>query len=165
MVNGKTILVAVAIALVAGVAAWWWWAGDERAIRKQLAVIEEAASKVENEPPVEGLVKATQLAALFGDPCRLTVEAARHEGTYTRKQIQERIVLVRASFAQVAVTLHDTVIERIENKTAAVRGTIRLRGKATGDSIADAQEFKAEMAKIDGKWLFTAVTVIEVLER
>ena len=163
--NNKTIIVAVVIALVAGLATWFWWSGDERAIRKQLALIEEAGSKVENEPPMEALVKATQMAALFNDPCRLTVEMAHHEGSYARKQIQDRILLVRSLFIQVAVTLHDTAIGRIENKTTTVRGTIRLRGKATGEPIADIQEFKAEMAKIDGKWLFTSVTIVEVLER
>ena len=165
MVNSKTILIAVVIALVAGASAWFWWSGDERAIRKQLALITEAGSRAENEPPMEGLVKATQMAALFSDPCQLTVEMAHHEGSYARKQIQERILLVRSWFVQVEVTLHDIAIGRIENKTTTVRGTIRLRGKATGDLVADVQEFKAEMAKIDGKWLFTSVTLVEVLER
>ena len=163
--NSKTILVTVAIALIAGVAAWFWWSGDERAIRKQLALIEEAGSKVENEPPMEGLVKATQMAALFSDPCRLKVEAAQHEGSYARKQIQDQIFMVRSWFVQVEVRLHDIAIGRIENKTTTVRGTIRLRGKVTGDLVADAQDFKAEMSKVDGKWLFTAVTLVEVLER
>ncbi|MCL1980824.1 MAG: nuclear transport factor 2 family protein [Proteobacteria bacterium] len=165
MVNGKTIIGAVIIALVAGLAAWFWWSGDERAIRKQLARIEAVGSKTETEPPVEGLVKATQLAALFSDPCRFTVQEGRHEGSYGRKRTQEHILMIRSWFAQVAVTLHDIIIERIENKTAAVRGTIRLQGKDTGGALAEAQEFTAEMAKIEGKWLFTSVTFIEVLER
>jgi hypothetical protein len=31
--------------------------------------------------------------------------------------------------------------------------------------MADVQELKAEMGKRDGRWLFTAVTIVEVLER
>jgi hypothetical protein len=46
-----------------------------------------------------------------------------------------------------------------------VGGTIRLRGQGRGEAIADVQELRAEMGKIDGQWLFTAVELIEVLER
>lgn len=162
--NGKTIIIAV-IALVSCLAVWFWWSGDGRAIRKQLVMIEETGSKAENEPPVEGLVKASQLAALFGDPCQVVVEVTQHEGAYARKQIQDHILLMRSSFVQVAVTMHDIVIERIKNKTTAVRGTIRLRGKAMGEPLADVYGFKAGMAKIDGRWLFTSLTIIEVVER
>ena|GEM_PF-720789 len=167
MVKGKVMMsVAVVIALIAGVIAYrLWWPSDEHAIRKQLALIEKAGSKKEGEQSMEGLVRATQLAALFGEPCRFVMEPVQHDGTYPRKLIQERILLVRSTFANVEVSLHDIAIERIENKTATVRGTLRLRGKSIGDQVADAQEFQTEMAKIDGQWLFTSVTLVEVLQQ
>ena len=161
--NKKAVCVAVAAALVAGVVTYLWWQGDERLIRKQLALIEEAGSKSEAEQPMEGLVKATRLAALFSDPSRLTVEAVQHDGSYPRKQIQERILLARSLFARVDVSLHDLTIELAKNKTAAVHGTLRLHGKSPGAPVADAQEFRGEMAKIDGQWLFTSVTLVEIL--
>jgi len=165
VVNGRTIVVAVVVAFVAAVAAYRFWPGDERAIRGQLALVEEMGSKDEAEQPMDGLVRAAQLAALFDDPCQLTVESTRHAGSFSRKQIQDRIVLVRTSFARVRVSLHDIVIDRIDNGTAALHGTLRLSGQGTGDPVADVQEVRVEMARIDGQWLFTAVTLVEVLER
>jgi len=166
-VSGKTLVMAglVVALVVAGILAARFWFSDERAIRNQLAVIEAAGSKDAAEPPVEALVKATRLANLFGDPCRLTVEAVRHTGSYPRKQIQERIVLVRSFYTQVQVALHDLAIDLPENNSAVIRGTIRLRGQGTNEAIADVQELRAEMAKIDGQWLFTAVEIVQVLER
>jgi len=71
---------------------------------------------------------------------------------------------VRSLFTRVEVSMHDVVIDRIVNKTTVVRGTLRLHGKATGEAVADAYKFQAEAAKIDGEWLFTSVTIVELLE-
>lgn len=163
--NIKKILVAVLLAGVLVLLAVRLWPSDERAIRAQLHLIEEAGSKQPTEQPVEALVKATQLAELFNDPCRLVVTAAQHADTYPRKQIQDRIVMARALYAEMEVTLHDIAIALAENQTAVVRGTIRLRGQSKGEAIADVQELRAEMGKIDGTWLFTSVEIVEVLER
>jgi len=164
-VNVKKILIAVLLAGVVGLLAVRFWPSDERAIRAQLSLIEEAGSKQSSEQPVESLVKATQMAGLFNDPCRLIVAAARHADAYPRKQIQDRIVMVRALYSEVQVTLHDIAIVLAENHTAVVRGTIRLRGQSKGEVIADVQELRAEMGKFDGTWLFTSVEIVEVLER
>lgn len=165
MVAIRSLIIVGLIALMAGTAVVWLWPSDVRAIRAQLAVIEKAGSKEPGEQQLEGLVKARQLAELFHDPCRLTVETINHEGVYPRKQIQDRLAMVRASFTEAEVALHDIVIEMPAKDTAVVRGTIRLRGARTGEPMADVQELQAEMGKHDGQWLFTAVTIIEVLNR
>jgi len=164
VVSGK-IVVAVVIVLVAAVCTFLFWPSDDRAIRKQLALIEEAGSKAAAEQPIEALFKARQIAELFADPCLLTMEAVRFAGSYPRKQIQDRIVMVRAFYAQARVSLHDVSIEIAETNTAAVRGTLRLRGEVKGEAIADVHEIRAEMKKIGDTWLFTSVTIVEVLER
>lgn len=163
--NVKTIVIVVLLAVVAGVAAYRFWSSDERAIRRQLVLIEEAGSKDAAEQPMEGLLKAARLAGVFSDPCQLTVESGHHVGSYPRKQIQDRIVLVRAMYTRVEVSLHDIAIDLSGKNTAAVRGTIRLRGQGKGEPVADVQELRAEMAKSNGQWLFTSVTIVEVLER
>jgi hypothetical protein len=165
VVNGKVGIVAALAVLIAGGLIVRYWLGDERAIRKQLAVIEEAGSKLATEPALEGLVKATQLAGLFADPCQLTVEAARHVGSYPRKQIQDRIVLVRNLYSPVQVSLHDITIDLTRKPNAMVHGTIRLHGQSKGEAIADVQELRARMGKVDGQWLFAEVEIVEVLER
>ena len=165
MVNVKTLVLVILVAILAGYLAIRFWPGDERAIRKQLALIEEAGSKAAAEQPKEALFKARQIADLFADPCLLTMEAVRFAGSYPRKQIQDRIVMVRAFYAQARVSLHDVSIEVAETNTAAVRGTLRLRGEVKDEAIADVHEIRAEMKKISDTWLFTSVTIVEVLER
>lgn len=165
MVNIRTVCIAGLVVLAAGFVAVRLWPSDVRAIRSQLKVIEAAGSKERGEQQVEGLLRARQLAELFLDPSRLTVESSKHEGVYPRRQIQDRIALVRASFAEAEVALHDVGIEVVAKGTAVVRGTIRLKGARITEPLADVQELRAEMGKFDGRWLFTAVTIVEVLER
>jgi len=164
VVSGKAVIVVV-IVLVAAVCTFRFWPSDERAIRKQLAVIEEAGSKEPAEKSIEALFKAKQIADLFSDPCRLTVASAGHVGDYPRKQIQDRILMVRGFYSQAKVSLHDITIDISPEKTAVVRGTIRLRGEGAGEKVADVHELRAEMRPIDGQWLMTAVEIVEVLER
>jgi hypothetical protein len=164
VVSGKVVVV-VLIVLVAAVCTFRFWPSDERAIRKQLAVIEESGSKEPAEKSIEALFKAKQIAEIFSDPCRLTVASANHVGEYPRKQIQDRLLMVRSSYTQASVTLHDMTIDISPEKTAVVRCTIRLRGESTGEKVADVHELRAEMRPIDGKWLLTAVEIVEVLER
>ncbi|WP_319585905.1 hypothetical protein [uncultured Desulfobulbus sp.] len=162
--SGK-VFVFVLIVLVAAVGAFRFWPSDERAIRQQLAVIEEAGSKEPAEKSIEALFKAKQIAALFSDPCQLTVASASHAGEYPRKQIQDRLLMVRGFYTQAKVSLHDITIDITPEKTAVVRGTIRLRGEGAGGKVADVHELRAEMRSIDGKWLFTTVEIVQVLER
>ena len=165
MVNVKTLGLIISIAILAGYLAIRFWPGDERAIRKQLVLIEEAGSKAAAEQPIEALFKAKQIADLFADPCLLTVESVQYAGSYPRKQIQDRIVMVRAFYGQARVSLHDITIDITGTNTAVVRGTLRLRGEVKGEAIADVHELLAEMKKMGDTWLFTSVTIVEVLAR
>ncbi|MBM9535843.1 hypothetical protein [Desulfobulbus alkaliphilus] len=138
---------------------------DEKAIRKQLTVFAQNASKKADEKPVEGLRKSRRIADLFNDPCRISVEAVDFTGTFSRQQIMDRILMVRATFNAVTVKLHDISIQVSEENSADVRMTLRLSGQRQDHAVADVQEISATLEKIDGDWLFTSVRVVEVLSR
>lgn len=165
MVNIKNIVIVLLVILAAGFIAIRFWPGDERAIRKQLALIEEAGSRDPAEKPVESLLKSRQIAGLFNDPCELTIEAADYRGVFDRKQIMDRLALVRSSSSRVIVEIYDISIDFPEKQTAAVSLTLRLRSESGNDTVADVHEVAATLRKIEGTWLFTSVRIVEVLER
>ena len=165
MVNVKTLGVAALVAVAVIVLAIRFWPSEERAIRARLAVIEKTGSKAGAEQPLESLSKARQIAGLFGNPCQLVIESANHAVSYSRQQIQERIVMVRAAYVTATVSLHDLAVVLTGKDTATVSGTIRVRGQGSSGPVADVRELQAGMAKIDGHWLLTEVTLVEVLER
>lgn len=165
MVNVKSAAIAAILACALGLIGWRFWPGDERAIRTQLALIEQAGSKEPAEQPIQSLIKARQLAELFHDPCRLEVEAVDSAGEYSRKQIMDHIALIRASYAKARISLHDVVVDIPQKSIAVVRCTLRVQGEGSGQPVADVQELHADLRKIEGDWLFTGVRLIEVLER
>jgi hypothetical protein len=72
---------------------------------------------------------------------------------------------VRNNYRKVEVRLHDVAIEIGQEGAAVVRCTLRLRGEGKGQPVADVQELRAELRKIESDWLFTSLTLVEVLER
>ena len=167
MVNAKTLILAVLVVVVATVVALRFWPSDERAIRQQIAKIETLGSKARDEKPVESLLRARQLAELFADPSTLQVEHANFTGQYPRKQIQERIVLARGFYTSAKVSVHDLAIDiaTTNPKSATIHCTLRVKGEGNAQPMADVQELSAELRKLNGDWLLTAVTLVEVLER
>ncbi len=165
MVNVKKAVIGLFVVLAAGYVVFRFWPGDESAIRKQLALIEEKGSKEVSEKPIEGLLRSKQLAGLFHDPCALTVDSFDYNGEYSRKQIMDRITTVRSSHNQLRVKLYDVSIDCPQEQTATVLFTLRLNGTYRGNGIADVQEVEATLRKIEGDWLFTSVRIVEVLEK
>jgi hypothetical protein len=165
VVSRNNIGILLFVVLAAGFALFRLLPGEEKEIRKQLAVFERTAAKKSDEQPVESLLKARRIAGLFNDPCQFSVDAADFTGTFSRQQIMERINLVRASYGSVTVKLYDIAIEFPEENRAAVRLTLRLSGQSREHAVADVQETLATLEKIEGDWLFTTVRIVEVLSR
>ena len=165
MVSRNHIGILLFVVLAVGFALFRWLPGEEKAIRKQLAVFEQTASKKSDEQAVESLLKARRIAGLFNDPCQFSVDAADFTGTFSRQQIMDRINLVRAAYGSVTIKLYDIAIDFPEENRAAVRLTLRLSGQSREYAVADVQEVSATLEKIEGDWLFTTVRIVEVLSR
>ena len=142
-----------------------YWSGDERAIRKQIGLVEALGSKAGDEKSIESLLRARQLAALFTDPSTLQVDAVDFSGAYSRKQIQDRIVMTRGFYTRATVVVHDLNITLTDKENAAIRCTLRVKGEGKNRPVADVQEMEAAMRKIQGDWLFSRLTLVEVLEQ
>lgn len=165
MVNLKTMGIAALVMAVAIVMAVRYWPNDERAIRKQLALIETLGSKEADEKPIDSLLHARQLAELFNDPCIIQVESVDFQGQFPRKQIQDMIVMVRGHYTQATVSVHDLRITLPKKQSATLHCTMRVKGEGAARPVADVQELAAELRKVEDDWLFTSVTLVEVLER
>ncbi len=165
MVTGKSVILALAVVIGATIVAFLYWPHDKRAIGKQLTLLEVKGSKEPTEQPVETLLKSKQIAGLFRDPCRFTVAASDFSGEYDRKQIMDRITMIRSSWSRMRVRFYDISIDFPEEKTAGLIMTVRLNGMNGNDALADTQEVSATLRKIEGDWLFTSVRIEEVLQR
>ncbi|HJO62879.1 MAG TPA: hypothetical protein QF571_08690, partial [Desulfobacterales bacterium] len=94
--------------------------------------------------------------SLFADICRLKVTATSFSGEYTPKEIIDRTIMARASFAQATIKFYDVNIDFPIDGVANVVATVRLTGKSSREKdVVDTHEIEAILKKIDGDWLFT----------
>ncbi len=144
----------------------WWWPNDEKEILQQLKTLTELSSKQTQEQGVEALTKAAQIGALFTDPCQVEIEAYSHNGSYSRKDIIDRIIFIRNRPHPFSVSLDDTTITlEAADGIATVIATLQVRGLEGDEMVADVQEIALVMNKQEGEWLIGAATVVEVLRR
>jgi hypothetical protein len=166
MVTRQTISIAITLIIV--LAGWLVWINlnsDERQIKKTFETIAGLAEKKEKEAALDSLQKAAKIGKLFHDPCTITLEQQNHSDEFSRKEITDRILMVRARAQKVSVSFHDTTIQIINEKQANVTTTMYARTIENNSENADIREFDLTMIKSDGAWLIHDVTFVEVLKQ
>nr|WP_320012324.1 hypothetical protein [uncultured Desulfobulbus sp.] len=151
-VIGIAVVVAISLGLML-------WPGDKRAIRKQVSQMEQLASKNQNEKTLDSLFRARKLAQLFQDPSVLAIQYADSNGEFSRKDIQDRILLARKTFTQVKVSAHDLNIRLTGKGYASLLGTLKIKGTGEGSDIGEVQELEAILQKVNGDWLFIQLSM------
>lgn len=165
MVTGKNLVYLVtAIALVTATC-FFLFPNKEKQIKKQLHRLTEYATKQQDEPTLTSLKKSAQIGALFADTGILKIHTPEIEGNFSRKELTDRIILARNYFTSLNVSFYDISIQFSAETVAEVLLTMRLLGKMGADDIADVQEVRIVIRKREGKWLFTGVEIVEVLEK
>jgi hypothetical protein len=139
--------------------------GKEKQVRKQLTRLTEYADKEPAEPTLTTVAKAARIGSLFSDPCFLEIENPPMNGSYSRKEVMDRINMARNYFSQLKVSFHDIGIEFPEELRADVVLTMRLIGKRDNEDYTDTREVEFTMEKPEKKWLISRVHLVEVLEQ
>ena len=164
--NKRKILIGLAVVVAAFLLYNFFFKDEEEAVRKQFEVLAESTSKEPGEQPLIAIQKAGQIGSLFADICRLKVTTTPFSGEYTPKEIIDRTIMARASFAQATIKFYDVNIDFPIDGVANVVATVRLTGKSSREKdVTDTHEIEAILKKIDGDWLFTELKVVEVLEK
>ena len=140
---------------------------QEKEVKKQLNRLSQYASKQQDEPALASLAKSAKIGQLFADTCTLTIKNPRLEGSYSRKEIIDRITMARNAFGVLDVSFYDMSIEfPIEGRAKALL-TMRLLGKLgkEKEDFADVREVQVDLKKTERKWLINGVEFIEVLKK
>ncbi|MGI6655418.1 MAG: hypothetical protein ACOX5Z_01045 [Desulfobulbus sp.] len=161
MAAQEIAVVAAVAAVIAGGCAARFYLGAERSIRRQLARIEEESGKEPAEPPEESANKARRLALLFHDPCTLSADHVGYQGNYTRAQLEARIMRWRSVYSWMAIHIDDIVITTTGNREATLHCTVHTTGEGSAGEVDDSPKVCFKLRKIRGRWLFTALTLLE----
>jgi sensor histidine kinase YesM len=166
MVKIKFLLIGVLIVIIGIVVAIAVFPSEEKRVKKQFNLLSEWVSKSPEENPFTMLQRMKNIGTLFDAHCELKVPDQFLSGSYTREEISTYAGSARSHVSQLDLKFYDLQIVFPEKGVAKITLTARLTGKSTaGEQMDEIRELECRLKKIEKKWLFSQIEVIEVLKK
>jgi len=164
MVKIKYLLIGVLMVVIGIVVAITLFPSEEKKVKKQFHLLSEWVSKSTEENAFTMLQRMKDIGSLFNAQCELKVPDQSLSGTYTREEISTYAGSARSHVSQLDLKFYDLDIGFPEKGVAKVTLTARLTGRSTtGEQTDDTRELECVLKKIENKWLFSQIEVVEVL--
>jgi hypothetical protein len=166
MVKLKYILIVLLIFIIGIWATTYFSQSEEKKVKKQFDLLLEWVSKEPGEDIFAMGQKMKNIGSLFDENCEIKIPAQSLSGTYPRDEIRSYAVRGRLQFSQLHLKFYDFDIAFIEKGVSKAHLTARLTGKlTTGENVDEAHELDCILKKIEKRWLFTQIEVVEVLKK
>ena len=139
---------------------------EEKRVKKRFHLLSEWVSKSPEENSFTMLQKMKDIGTLFLEHCELKAPNESLSGSYTRQEISAYAGSARSHCSQLDCRFYDLRIAFPEKEVAKFTLTARLIGKSrTGEQVDEIRELECLLKKIDKKWFFNQIEVIEVLKK
>ena len=162
----KYLLVGALIVVVGIVLAITLIPSEERRVKKQFHLLSEWVSKSPEENAFTMLQKMKNIGTLFDEHCEMKIPDQSLSGSYTRQEVSTYAGSARSYLSQLDLKFYDLRIVFPEKEIARVNLTARLTGRSTaGERVDETRELECVLKKIDKRWLFSQIEVIEVLKK
>jgi hypothetical protein len=162
----KYLLIAALMVIFGIVMAITAFPSEEKRVKKQFRLLSEWVSKSTEENAFTMLERMKQIGSLFDAHCELRVPDQSLSGSYTREEISTYAGSARSQVSQIDLKFYDLQVAFPEKEVAKVTLTARLTGRSTaGERIDETRELECLLRKIEKKWLFSQIEVIEVLKK
>jgi hypothetical protein len=166
MVKIKYLLAGLLMVIIGIVLAVTVFPSEEKRVKKRFHLLSEWVSKSPEEGSLTMLKKMKDIGTLFLEPCELKSPHESFSGSYTRQEISAYAGSGRSHFSQLDLKFYDLHVAFPEEEVAKVNLTARLIGRSkTGEGVDEIRELDCLLKKIDRKWFFSQIEVIEVLKR
>lgn len=163
----RYVLLGLLLLAVAGCIVYFLLPNEEKKVEQQLRQLSSHLSKRGEEKPLQTLSTVAKIRSAFADPCRVAV--ASHTGEsirpLSRKEITDRILMLRKRYTWLTLKVYDLAVTIEQDQTAEVTATLRIDGSGNDFDFSNLQDMKASMAKVEGKWHFTQLSLSEALKR
>ena len=160
----RKIIVIVGL-LLSGALLFWLLPNDEKVIRKNLRQLAEFCSSTKSEGSIATFHSIGKAAKLCSEPCAVEVESFDINRELLRKEFSNHLLMMKRMLPDTRFTFSDSQINFPQKDKAHITSTLSLRGKTKNQRFTDAYELDIVALKTDGKWLFSAFTVVEFMER
>jgi hypothetical protein len=166
MVKIKYLFVAALIVVLGIVIAIAALPSEEKRVKKQFRLLSEWVSKSTEENAFTMLQRMKEIGSLFDAHCELKVPDQSLSGSYTREEISTYAGSARSQVSELDLKFYDLQVAFPEKEVAKVTLTARLTGRSTvGERMDETRELECLLRKIEKKWLFSQIEVIEILKK
>ena len=166
MVKTKYLLIGAVVIIIGIAVIYYFLPSEEKKVRKQFQLLSERVQKSPEENALSILQKMKNIGALFDEYCELKAPSQSLSGSYSRQEISTYAGSARSVFSQLDLKFYDFHIVFLEREIAKVTLTARLTGRSTaGEQVDEIRELECVLKKIEKRWLFSAIEVVEVLKK
>jgi len=166
MVKIKYILIGVLIVILGILAAVIFFPNEEKRVKKQFNRLSEWVSRPPDENTFTLLQKMKNIGTLFDEHCELKAPDQSLSGSYRREEISTYAGSARSHFSQLDLKFSDFHIVFPEKEISKITLTARLTGRSTaGEQVDETRELECILKKIENKWLFVGIEIVEVLKK
>ena len=162
----KYLIVGALIVVVGIVVAITLIPSEEKRVKRQFSLLSEWVSKSPEETAFTMLQKMKNIGTLFDEHCEMKIPDQSLSSSYTRQDISTFAGSARSYVSQLDLKFYDLLVIFPEKGVARVNLTARLTGRSTaGERVDETRELECVLRKIDKKWLFSQIEVVEVLKK
>jgi len=166
MVKVKTVTLGLLIVILGAGAASYLFPTEEKKVRKQFHLLSEQVSKKGGESPLALARKTRNLGTLFAEKCKVKTYLESFSGIYTPEEISGYAARGRLQFTELNLKFYDITIIFPEKEVAKVDLTARVKGRLTsGEDLDETHELACVLKKIENRWRFTDIEMVEVLKK
>jgi hypothetical protein len=166
MVKKRYLLIGAVMVILGIVLAITLFPSEEKRVKKQFRLLSEWVSKSPEENAFTLLQRMKNIGTLFDMQCELKVPDQSLSGTYTREEISTYAGSARSHVSQLDLKFYDLQVVFPEKEVSKVTLTARLTGLSTaGERMDETRELECLLRRIEKKWLFSQIEVIEVLKK
>lgn len=165
--NDKYIILVILIALGVGIVATLYVLTSKTyQIKKRFSSAAKWVSKDGEESNLVTARKIQNFMSILADTCTITDPRSGEMQEFSGREIAQRVALARRDFTTISLKFHDLNISFPENDTAAALVTARVTGTSKeGDLFSGMYELECTLRKGDEGWVFSAVEMVEVLDK
>jgi len=162
----KYILIALIMIVLGAWMAHALFQSEEKRVKKQFHLLSEGVSKEPGENIFTMDQKIKKIGSLFGETCEINIPAYPISGLLPRDEITGYAARGRIHFKELYLKFYDFNIAFPQEDNAKVHLTARLTGKTTtGENVEEAHELDCLLKRIEKRWLFDRIEVVEVLKK
>ncbi len=166
MVRIKYLIIAVLVVIFGIGATLHLFQSEEKKVKKQFHLLSKWASKETGENTFTMAQKIKNIGTLFAEHCELKADLISFSGRYTPEEISSYAASARFPFSNLSLQFYDFNVAFPEEGIARVTLTGKLKGRTTtGEDVDETHELECALKKIESKWLFSYVEVVEVLKK